>query len=198
MTLYEPRLRSASPDEVDYEWFAIAKDEARYERVSHSRRALLFAAFAAEAYANDFLYARWEGQEREALRWRPTVDKYVELSQLTGASVPLTRGAEPIQTPRWLFARRDELVHAAPRGEDLTYKPENHNPRDVARCIVAVADAASRLINDVHSKSVLKYVLTERQAILNYGMQAAGALPSFRDAPSEVDLLRNARRRTES
>jgi hypothetical protein len=196
--LFDPALRAAAPTDVDYEWFSISRDEAEYERVSYSRRALLFAAFAAEAYANDFLYERWEGQDRDALRRLPTVDKYVLLSQLAGRSVPLTHGAEPIQTLKGLFQRRDELVHAAPRGEDLTYHPENHNPSEAARCIVAVADAAARLFDDVHAKSVLGYVLAERQALLEYGARAADALPDFRDTPSDLDLLRDARQRARS
>jgi hypothetical protein len=193
-TLYDPSLRAAAPEDVDYAWFSMSRDEAEYERVSYSRRALLFAAFAAEAYANDFLYERWGGQDRDALQKLPTIDKYVLLSQLAGKPVPLTRGAEPIQTLKWLFQHRDELVHAAPRDEDLTYSPENHNPRAAARCIVAVADAASRLVDEVHPNSVLGYVLAERKALLAYGERAAAALPDFRDAPTDVDLLRDARR----
>ncbi len=80
--LYEPALRSAAPKDVDYASFSMARDEAEYWRVSYSRRALLFAAFAAEAYANDFIHERCEGQDRDAMRKLSTVDKYVLLSQL--------------------------------------------------------------------------------------------------------------------
>ena len=194
--LYDPSLCAADPQDVDYPSVSIAKDEAEYERVSYSRRALLFAAFAAEAYANDFLYNEWEGQDRDALQRLPTIDKYVLLSQLARRPARLTRGAEPIQTLKWLFQRRDELVHAAPRGADLTYDPENHNPRAAARCIVAVADAAGRLFDEVHPKCVLGYVLAERRALLEYGAGAADALPDVWDKPSDLDLLADARRRS--
>lgn len=193
--LYDPSLRAADPGDVDDAWFSISRDEAEYERVSYSRWALLFAAFAAEAYANDILYDQCAEQDRAALRWLPTVDKYVRLSQLVTGPVQFTRGREPIQTLKWLFKRRDELVHAAPRGEDLTYRPEDHNPRAAAKCIVAVADAASGLSEDVHAKSILGHVLAERTALLAYGERAAHGLPHFRDPPSDLDLLQNARLR---
>lgn len=195
--LYEPELRVMDPSEVDYDWFSLARDEAEYQRVFYSRRSLLFAAFAAEAYANDFLYDRWRGRDRDALKRLSTLDKYVLLSQLDGRPGKLTRGREPMQTIKWLFQRRDELVHAAPRGKDLTYHPENHNPGMAAKCIVAVGDAASALFGDVPPASVLSYVLAERQRVLDYGARAADALPDPHDPPSDRDLLRNAKPRFE-
>jgi hypothetical protein len=54
---YPPEIRQAARERVlDWEDFSVARHEAEGLRVIHSRRALLFAAFAAEAYANDFLY----------------------------------------------------------------------------------------------------------------------------------------------
>src|SRR3954452_25499967 len=73
--LYDASIRAAMPDDIDDAWFSMSRDTAEYERVAYSRRALLFAAFAAEAYANDFLYEHWEGQDRDALMRLPTVDK---------------------------------------------------------------------------------------------------------------------------
>ncbi len=67
--LYTPSLRATDPDEISYEEFSLARDEAEGWRVTYSRRALLFAAFAAEAYANDFLYKNWsERRDRDALQ----------------------------------------------------------------------------------------------------------------------------------
>jgi hypothetical protein len=191
--LYEPELRNMHPNDVDYDSFSLARDEAEYHRVSYSRRSLLFTAFAAEAYANDFLYDRWSGRDRDALERLSTLDKYVLLSQLGGHATKLTRGKEPIQTIKWLFQRRDELVHAAPRGRDLTYDPGNHNPRMAAKCIVAVGDAASALFGGVPTGSVLSYVRAERQRVLDYGAHAAQALPDLHDSPSDRELLGHAR-----
>src|SRR5204863_2112188 len=64
--LYDPTLRATDPSAISYEDLSLSGDEAEGTRVTYSRRALLFAAFAAEAYANDFLYERWDGKDREA------------------------------------------------------------------------------------------------------------------------------------
>lgn len=193
--LYDPSLRATDPSDISYEDFSLATDAAEGERVTYSRRALLFAAFAAEGYANDFLYEKWDGKDRDALQRLSTVDKYALLPALAGATAALDRGREPLQTIKWLFQRRDELVHAAPRGRDLTYDPANHNPRAAAKSIVAVADAVSVLNGEVPGGSVLSYVIAERLALLEYGKRATGDLPGLHDPPSPVDLLLDARRR---
>ena len=193
--LYAPSLRTCDPNAISYEDFSLARDEAEGWRVTFCRRSLLFAAFAAEAYANDFLYEKWGGQDREALRKLSTVDKYAILSVLAGAKTVLERGREPLQSIKWLFDRRNELVHAAPcNGRDLTWDPANHNPLAAATSIVAVADAVARLTGEAPRASVLSYVLAERQALLEYGKGAADELPEIHDPPSP-DLLSNARRR---
>lgn len=193
--LYNPSLRTSNPNAISYEDVSLSSDEAAGRCVTYCRRALLFAAFAAEAYANDFLYEKWGGQDRDALRKLSTVDKYAILSVLAGATTVLDRGREPLQRIRWLFDRRNELVHAAPRNDrDLTWDPANHNPLDAATSIVAVADAAAKLTGEVPRASVLSYVLAERQALLEYGKRAADKLPEIHDPPSP-DLLSDARRR---
>lgn len=193
--LYESALRATDPDDITYEDHSLGTDIAEGKRVTYSRRALLFAAFAAEAYANDFLYETWNGKNREALERLSTVDKYALLPTLAGAPAALDRDREPLQTVRWLFQRRDELVHAKPQSRDLTYDAENHNPRAAARCIVAVADAAAALSGEVPRGSLLSYVLAERAALLEYGKRAAARVPRIHDAPSPIDLLSEARRR---
>ncbi len=193
--LYDPSLRTTDPSDIGYDDFSLARDVAEGERVTYSRRALLFAAFAAEAYANDFLYEKWDGKDRDALKRLSTVDKYALLPAQAGATMTLNRGREPLQTIKWLFQRRDELVHAAPRDRDLTYDPANHNPRAVAKSIVAVADAVAVLTGEVTGGSVLSYVVAERQPLLEYGKRAASDLPQIHDSPSPVDLLLDARRR---
>jgi hypothetical protein len=193
--LYHPKLHATDPDGVSYEDFSLARDEAEGRRVTYCRRALLFAAFAAEAYANDFLWEKWTGQDRDALQKLSTVDKYAILPALAGATGILDRGREPLQRIKWLFDRRNELVHAAPRDDrDLTWDPTNHNPAAAAASIVAVADAAAKLTGEVPRASVVSHVLSERRALLGYGKRAAEKLPEIHDPPSP-DLLLEARQR---
>ncbi len=187
--LYDPVLRSRDREQIEWEDWSIAGDIAHGESVSYSRRALLFAAFAAEAYANDFLYEKRRGQDREALRKLSTVDKYAILPVLTGAASTLSRDQEPLQKLKWLFQRRDELVHAAPKGRDLTYDPVNHNPRAAAESIVAVIDAAVALHRAAPDGSILGRALARRQALLDYGARSDASLPAIHDAPSPPDLL---------
>jgi hypothetical protein len=192
--LYEPSLR-ATPD-ISHEDFSLARDEAEGWRVTYCRRALLFSAFAAEAYANDFLYEKWGGKDLDALQKLSTVDKYALLPALAGATTVLDRSREPLQRIGWLFKRRDELVHARPRDDrDLTWDPANHNPLAAAKSIVAVADAAETLNGKAPGGSVLSYVIDERQALLDYGEQATGDMPQIHDPASALDLLLDARRR---
>lgn len=193
--LYDPELRATDPSELAWEDVSLARDQAEGMRVTHSRRALLFAAFAAEAYANDFLYSISGGKDRDALQKLPTVDKYALLPGFAGRAGSLERGKEPLQKIWWLFKRRDELVHAAPEGTDLTYDPANHNPREAAKCVVAVADAAAALTGEAEGGSIVSYVLTERRRLLAYGERATDDLPEIHAAPSPADLLREARRR---
>lgn len=187
--LYEPSLRATDPGYIGYDELSIARDIAHGERVSFCRRALLFAAFAAEAYANDFLYDKWDGKDREALQKMSTVDKYALLPRCVDSAAGLDRGREPLQKMRWLFQRRDELVHAAPKDKDVTYDPDNHNPRAAAQSIVAVADAASALAGGAPDGSVLSRVVAHRQALLDYGERAAGDVPGVHDPASPTDLL---------
>ena len=193
--LYDEAARATDSRDIDDGDWSQLRDVARYWQVSYSRRGLLFAAFAAEAYANDFIFTRWTGQDREALRWLSPINKYVLISQLAHPDEPLTRDREPIQRLTWLFQRRDELVHAAPRSKDLTYDPDNHNPRELAISIVAVADAAAALHDDVHPNSELAHVLSERTRLLAYGARATDALPDIRDTAAPQDLVAAARKR---
>lgn len=186
--LYDPVLRAKDHEDIGYDDFSMARDIAHGERVAYSRRGLLFAAFAAEAYANDFLYENWHGKNRDALQKLSTIDKYALLSTLSGASA-LGRGREPLQKIKWLFQRRDELVHAAPKSRDLTYDPDNHNPRAVAQAIVAVADAVVALNGGAPDGSFLGRVIAHRQALLDYGERAAGDVPAIHERPSPVELL---------
>ena len=190
--LYDHKIRSTEPKELDLPDLSLANDEAEGWRVTYSRRALLFAAFSAEAYANDFLYGEWSGQDRKGLQMLSTVDKYALLPGFAGRKSVLDRGRDPLQQIKWLFDRRNELVHAKPHEDkDLTWEPENHNPAAAAASIVAVAEGAATLAGGAPEASVLSYVLAEREALLKYGKRP---LPDIYDEPSPASLLSEARR----
>lgn len=194
--LYDHKLRSMDPKELDWPDVSVARDEAEGWRVTYSRRALLFAAFSAEAYANDFLFEEWSGKDREALQALSTVNKYALLPGFAGKKSVLDRSRDPLQRIKWLFDRRNELVHAKPQEDkDLTWEPENHNPVAAADSIVAVAEGAAILAGEVPDASVLSYVLAERKALLAYGKDP---LPDIHDEPAPADLLSEARRRARS
>jgi hypothetical protein len=192
--LYDHKLRSMDPKDLDWPDVSAARDEAEGRRVTYSRRALLFAAFSAEAYANDFLFEEWSGgRDREALQALSTVDKYALLPGFAGREPALDRGHDPLQQIKWLFDRRNELVHAKPREDkDLTWEPENHNPGAAAKSILAVAEGAAMLAGEAPEASVLSYVLGERKALLRYGKRP---LPNIHDEPAPTDLLSEARRK---
>jgi hypothetical protein len=82
-----------------------------------------------------------------------------------------------------------------PQGErDLTWDPDNHNPLDAAKSIVAVAEAAARLNDEVPQGSTVSDVLAERQTLVDYGQEALDRLPDIHDRPV-LGLLSRARRR---
>lgn len=194
--LYDHSLRAMEPDDLEWPDVSAARDEAQGWRVTHSRRALLFAAFSAEAYVNDFLFEHWHGKDRNALEGLSTVDKYALLSRFAGRDPVLERGRDPLQRIKWLFDRRNELVHAKPKEDkDLTWDPENHNPTAAAKSIIAVAEGAATLAGTAPEASVLSYVLAERKALLKYGRCP---LPDVFDDPSPSSLLSEAQRKARS
>jgi hypothetical protein len=122
-----------------------------------------------------------------------TLDKYAMLPGFAGVGTNLDRGEEPLQQVKWLFGRRDELVHPKPDGKkDLTWNPDDYNPRTVAKSIVAVAESAEALVGTAPEASVLSHVLAERKALLKYGERP---LPKPIDEPAPTSLLAEARRR---
>ena len=192
--LYDHKLRSMDPKDIDWADVSVARDIAESWRITYSRRALLFAAFSAEAYANDFLFEEWSGsKDRKALQALSTVNKYALLPGFAGRGVVLDRGRDPLQQIKWLFDRRNELVHAKPHEDkDLTWEPENHNPVAAAKSILAVAEGAAVLASGAPEASVLSYVLAEREALLKYGKRP---LPDIHDDPAPISLLSEVRRK---
>jgi len=116
--------------------------------------AVLFAAFAAEAFVNDFLAIHLQGGIDESRfakidRW-PTLRKYIE--GVSEAYAPLfIEGDEVVPPLRDLFAERNRLAHPrpgqgplAPLMPDPSWR-EYHSPTRVAEWIIAVAGAAEAM-----------------------------------------------------
>jgi hypothetical protein len=191
--LYDEHTREAPRSDQTSEWLSLVEDEAVAMRVILSRRALLYAAFAAEAYVNEFLWQHFDGTDRETLDRLPTVEKYVLLPRLARGTAVVTRGRLPGQQLKWLFQRRDELVHPKPGGrvKHLDHHPEDHNPRAAAESIVAVADAAA-LLEDLgpHRSSLIARVQRARRRLLAFGTTATERLPHPTDVPAPASLLK--------
>lgn len=192
-TLHDEPTRTTPASEQSFEWAQLAEQIAEGKRVALSRRALLYAAFAAEAYINECLWERLATADRDALDRLATVEKFMIVPRLAFGRAVLDRGTEPGQRLRWLFKRRDELVHPKPRKGPprLEYHPEAHNPTDAARCIVAVAHAATVLEPEgPDPMSLIARVGAARGRLLEYGARASGRLPRPNEQPEPLNLLR--------
>jgi hypothetical protein len=191
--LYDRATRDTSRSDQTYDWVTLVEQEAIARQVVLSRRALLYAAFAAEAYVNEFLSEHFQGADRETLDRLPTVEKYVLLPRLVRDLEVLRRGHEPMQRLVWLFHRRNELVHPKPDGKEkhLDHHPEDHNPDSAAQSIVAVAEAAAVLESPdgPHRKSMIARVQSSRARLLSFGREATSTLPRPADPPAPPSLL---------
>lgn len=196
--LYNPEWRTTAPSERAYDDDEVARQEAVGRQMAYSRRALLFAAFAVEAYINDYLYDHvQDANDRRTLVMLSPVEKYILLPRMLGGEELFSRNKAPWTILRWLFKRRDELVHAKPSGRWMLAgeDPEIYNPRKAAEAIAAAAESAVRLEGDRDSTSVAAIVHAERAAFLNFGKATAAVLPSPDDSPAPFDLVADARKR---
>lgn len=184
--LYDEQTRRTPKADQTYEWYSLKRDEALGRQVVLCRRSLLFAAFAAEAYVNRFLWNEFSGRDREVLDRLATVEKYVLLPRLASGVELIPRGRALEQQLRWLFHRRNELVHPKPgnRTAHLDHYPEDHNPLAAARSVVAVAEAACRLEGSKPDpKSVIARIVHSRSRIVARGKAAANDPPRPGDPP---------------
>jgi hypothetical protein len=128
------------------------------KRLQLSRQAMLYAAFAAEAYINRFLFEHFTGSDRASLEKLSTVDKYVFVPRLALGSAIFDRGSQPLQRILDLFVRRNALAHPKPRSvmpvkldmADVTFwNPsfKDYNPLIAVEDIIAVASGA-RLLDE--------------------------------------------------
>jgi hypothetical protein len=90
------------------------KLDAANRRLRFLRASVLFAAIAAEAYANEFVAATLTSADAGAIDRLSTVDKLLLAPRLAGLASPFDRGREPIQGLTRLFRARNTLVHPRP------------------------------------------------------------------------------------
>lgn len=196
-TLYASSFRAASSDERAREWIYLATGTAHHRRTTFVQTAMLFSAFAAEAYANEFLREHYPiGQERMAVDGWKTVDKFVLAPRLALGATVFEREHEPIQTIARLFKRRNALVHPKPEDDEpstaLDADPV-YSPVEAARMIVAVADAAQRLVRagklgdgfDMMAHSILSV----RAQLMRFAESGMGAVPHPDADPQPEHLL---------
>ena len=179
---------------------------ARRRRVEFARSAILYSMLAAEAYANQYLQWHLTGSEFNAVDRLPTLDKYVLGPRIVGSSESLSRGAEPAQTLGRLLELRTRLVHPKlmpeqprRRGGDEPVDFQDFNPRDAARYLVAVSQAAGWLLvkasSQPHFDPAIANVDLQREHFLAFGATASDELPRLGDEPAP-DLMLEAMVRT--
>jgi hypothetical protein len=126
-------------------------NDAGNRRLRFLRASVIFAALAAEAYANGFLAEHLTEAEVEAVDRLPTIDKLLTGPKHAGLESPLDPGREPVQTLRELFHSRNRLVH--PRRDEhgayLQYLNEEDEkifgPPRVGRYILAVTQTIAAM-----------------------------------------------------
>jgi len=122
------------------------RGDAVFSRLRHLRATVLFAALAAEGYANEFLASHLSGRNLEAADRLPTTDKLVMGPMLAGLESPISYDREPGQSLTSLFKARNDLVHPPVRTGTYPdiFKAEDHRPyepRNTARFMIEVAHA---------------------------------------------------------
>jgi hypothetical protein len=111
-------------------------------QVHFARNSILFSAFAAEAYVNEFLTERLARADPDAIDRLPTVEKYVVGVTYAVGDRVFPRGAEPVQTLKVLFEMRNELAHPKPK---MPGELTQLTPARAAKVLVASARAGATL-----------------------------------------------------
>ncbi|MGN6187368.1 MAG: hypothetical protein ACTHOE_00585 [Conexibacter sp.] len=180
----------------------IASRDAARRRVRYSRAAILFAAFAAEAYINEFISAYAKGRDRDALDRLQPIAKYTLAPRLALARPLFRRDAEPLRTIADLFKQRDVLVHPKP-GRGIT-EPSPwladplYNPLQATMYVVCVAAAARVLV--LHIKTgdridMYAELIFRGAAYLSEYAETSSRQLAGPDSPPAPDLLTEILRR---
>jgi hypothetical protein len=152
---------------------------------------MLFVAFAAEAYINEFIAAYFTGNDRNAIDRMPPAEKYTLAPRLALGKALFPRGVEPVQTIARLFKQRDLLVHPKPgRGlpePDRWVADPVYNPAQAVIYLAHVASATKVLVR--HTKAgdkvdlYAELILRGMKVFTDHASVATRQLPAPDDAP---------------
>jgi hypothetical protein len=151
-----------------------------------ARTSILFSAFAAEAYVNEFLDQQL-GERFADIERDMTINKYVTHVPRCGAGLRFTKGERPGQGLALLFKARNALVHPK---KGVEVKPAI-TVRLAADSIVAVAQAARELTAaagevDVHALAISK----QAQMFERWATACEAGLPDLHeDRPPDLFVL---------
>lgn len=194
-----PRLYGTQhPTPADATAEAILTAFAYERRRKHARNGVLFAAFAAEAYINEFTAALLSGKNQKALDRVSPVDRYILATGYIDSAKPLFRrddGIIPVLAD--LFVLRNKLVHPKPGygprrfQEEATDFDSTFNAAKLVRFVIIVAAAARVLVTKAYGKDALDYpaafIWSGSRVLLDY-VERTSDLPRF-DAPAERPLI---------
>jgi len=126
--------------------------EGRRVQIERRLRAVLFSAFAAESYVNEFLGAHFAAADFDAVDRMNPINKYVIGTRFGAGEDIFLRDRPPIPTLKRLFKLRDRLVHPKPGfGPTLALGPlgdfdAQFTGRNIADFVVATAAAGLVLV----------------------------------------------------
>lgn len=200
--LYDHSYRSATPEQRTEIWQAIASRDAARRRVRYSRAAILFAAFAGEAYINEFISAYIRGKDHEAVDRMQPIAKYTLAPRLALGRPLFQRDVEPLPTIADLFKQRDVLVHPKPgRGisEPNPWLADPlYNPLQATVYVLCVAAAARVLVLHIKTGDRIdlyaELIFRGAEYLSEYAGTAARDLAGP-DSPPAPDLLTEMLRR---
>jgi hypothetical protein len=168
---------------------------AMNRRLHFLRSTVLFAALAAEAFANELLNELLPAADAEALDRLPTPEKLAMGTHVATGESPLKRGAQPMQDLVLLFKTRNRLVHPRPQGGIAAWARDVEasdelviGPKAALSAIVAVAEAVA-LCTELRRHPILhggtaKTILRHRH-ILDRHSELGG--PKILDIPKRTE-----------
>ena len=184
------------------------KMTAQNRRLQFLRNTALFAALAAEAYANEFITEILPAADEEAVDRLSTPDKLLLAPRIAGKDPPLNRGADPFQSLAKLFKTRNALVHPRPGGiaaaiQNVTDDDQEWvGPKAVVEGLNGVARTIvllEPLLNRIHLIGEATLIAAHR-TVLEKHIAALGddiwTIPAKYD-PTPVHLLEQMRVRAE-
>jgi hypothetical protein len=195
--LYPEWAYTGSDGDISPEDLGYARIIAAHTRVALCRRTMLYSAFAAESFVNEFMAMYFDGQDLKTLDRLSTVEKYVVATRMALGKALFNRGGEPIQKLQRLFKLRDLLVHPKP-GKGLSVPDPiagdpDFNPREAAILLVAVATAAEVLLREAcvgdRFHVSVSGIVGGGAGIIEFGERATQALPDLQTPPQKVRLV---------